>query len=125
MMIFVNEAYKTEKLPKQAMIHLAQMLSPIAPHIAEELWEKLGFEGSVSYVAWPQYDVSLTVDSEVEIVVQVSGRIADRFNIPADLDEAGMQALALESEKVKELIEGKTIRKIIAVKGKLVNIVAN
>ncbi len=125
MMIFVNEAYKTETLPKEAMANLVQMLSPIAPHIAEELWEKLGFTGSVSYVAWPQYDVSLTVDSEVEIVVQVSGKIADRLNIPADLDEAGMQALALESEKVKELIEGKTIRKIIAVKGKLVNIVAN
>jgi leucyl-tRNA synthetase len=125
MMIFVNEAYKTESLPKQAMVHFVQMLSPIAPHIAEELWEKLGFTGSVSYVAWPQYDVSFTVDSEVEIVVQVSGKIADRLNIPADLDEAGMQALALESDKVKELIEGKTIRKIIAVKGKLVNIVAN
>jgi leucyl-tRNA synthetase len=125
MMIFVNEAYKTESLPKQAMVHFVQMLSPIAPHIAEELWEKLGFAGSVSYVAWPQYEISFTVDSEVEIVVQVSGKIADRLNIPADLDEAGMQALALESEKVKELIEGKTIRKIIAVKGKLVNIVAN
>jgi leucyl-tRNA synthetase len=125
MMIFVNEAYKTETLPRQAMVHFVQMLSPIAPHIAEELWEKLGFTGSVSYVAWPQYDVSLTVDSEVEIVVQVSGKIADRLNIPTDLDEAGMQARALESVKVKELIEGKTIRKIIAVKGKLVNIVAN
>ncbi|TFE31631.1 leucine--tRNA ligase [Cohnella luojiensis] len=125
MMIFVNEAYKTETLPTEAMTHFVQMLSPIAPHIAEELWEKLGYAGSVSYVAWPQYDVSLTVDSEVEIVVQVSGKIADRMNIPADLDEAGMQALALESEKVKELIEGKTIRKVIAVKGKLVNIVAN
>ncbi|QJD83688.1 leucine--tRNA ligase [Cohnella herbarum] len=125
MMIFVNEAYKTEKLPKEALAHFVQMLSPIAPHISEELWEKLGYTGSVSYVAWPQYDVSLTVDAEVEIVVQVSGKIADRLNIPADLDEAGMQALALESEKVKELIAGKTIRKVIAVKGKLVNIVAN
>ncbi|BBI34775.1 leucine--tRNA ligase [Cohnella abietis] len=125
MMIFVNEAYKAETLPKEAMVHLVQMLSPLAPHIAEELWEKLGFEGSVSYVAWPQFDVALTVDSEVEIVVQVTGKIADRLKIPADLDEAGMQALALESEKVKELIKGKTIRKIIAVKGKLVNIVAN
>lgn len=125
MMIFVNDAYKTDTLPKQAMVNLVQMLSPIAPHIAEELWEKLGFEGSVSYVAWPEYDVSFTVDSEVEIVVQVSGKIADRIRIAADLDEEGMQALSLESEKVKALIEGKTIRKIIAIKGKLVNIVAN
>jgi leucyl-tRNA synthetase len=125
MMIFVNEAYKTESLPKEAMTHFVQMLSPIAPHIAEELWELLGNTGSVSYVAWPEYDVSLTVDAEVEIVVQVSGKIADRLNIAADLDEEGMQALALESEKVKELLAGKTIRKVIAVKGKLVNIVAN
>ncbi|WP_373231785.1 leucine--tRNA ligase [Cohnella sp.] len=125
MMIFVNEAYKTETLPKQAMVNFVQMLSPIAPHIAEELWEKLGYEGSVSYVAWPEYDVSFTVDAEVEIVVQVSGKIADRISIAANLDEAGMQTLALESEKVKALIEGKTIRKIVVVKGKLVNIVAN
>jgi leucyl-tRNA synthetase len=125
MMIFVNEAYKTDILPKQAMANFVQMLSPIAPHIAEELWEKLGFEGSVSYAAWPEYDVAFTVDSEVEIVIQVSGKIADRINIAADLDEAGMQALALESSKVKALIEGKTIRKVIVVKGKIVNIVAN
>jgi len=125
LMIFVNEANKTEKLPKEAMAHFVQMLSPIAPHIAEELWEKLGFMGSVSYEAWPQYDVAFTVDSEVEIVVQVSGKIAARLSIPADLDEAGMQELALQSEKVKELIAGKTIRKLIVVKGKLVNIVAN
>jgi leucyl-tRNA synthetase len=124
MMIFVNDAYKTDVLPKQAMAHFVQMLSPIAPHIAEELWEKLGYEGSVSYVAWPEYDMSLTVDAEVEIVVQVSGKIADRISIPADLDEAAMQELALNSEKVKALIEGKTVRKIIVVKGKLVNIVA-
>jgi len=125
MMIFVNEANKAETLPKQAMANFVQMLSPIAPHIAEELWEKLGFEGSVSYAAWPSYDVSLTVDAEVEIVVQVNGKIADRINIPADLDEAGMQAAALELDKVKTMIAGKTIRKVVAVKGKLVNIVAN
>ncbi|TVY00489.1 leucine--tRNA ligase [Cohnella terricola] len=125
MMIFVNEAYKTEVLPKQAMEHFVQMLSPIAPHIAEELWEKLGHSESVTYAQWPQYDVSLTVDAEVEIVVQVNGKIAERLKIAADLDEAGMQAQALESAKVQELIDGKTVRKVIAVKGKLVNIVAN
>ncbi|MFC5471636.1 leucine--tRNA ligase [Cohnella suwonensis] len=126
LMIFVNEAYKTETLPKQAMSDFVQMISPLAPHIAEELWEKLGNEaGSLSYAVWPAFDVALTVDSEVEIVVQVNGKIADRLNVPADLDEAGMQALANESEKVKELLAGKTVRKVIAVKGKLVNIVAN
>ncbi len=125
MMIFVNEAYKTEVLPKKAMEDFVQMLSPIAPHITEELWEKLGHSESVTYASWPQYDAALTVDAEVEIVVQVNGKIAERLKIAADLDEADMQAQALEAEKVQEAIAGKTIRKVIAVKGKLVNIVAN
>jgi leucyl-tRNA synthetase len=125
MMIFVNEAYKSETLPKKAMEDFVQMLSPIAPHISEELWQKLGHNGSVSYVPWPEFDPSLTVDAEVEIAVQVNGKIVDRVNIPSDLDEAGMQELALNLDKVKALTEGKTVRKIIAVKGKLVNIVAN
>jgi len=125
MMIFVNDAYKTEVLPKEALKHFVQMLSPIAPHIAEELWEKLGEQGSVSYAPWPAYDPSLVVDAEVEIVVQVNGKIADRVSIAADLDEAGMQAIAMDSEKVQALIAGRTIRKVVVVKGKLVNIVAN
>ncbi len=125
MMIFVNDAYKTEVLPKEAMKHFVQMLSPIAPHISEELWEKLGEQGSVSYAPWPAYDPSLVVDAEVEIVVQVNGKIADRVSIAADLDEAGMQAIAMDSEKVQAFIAGKTVRKVVVVKGKLVNIVAN
>ncbi|MBB6673945.1 leucine--tRNA ligase [Cohnella nanjingensis] len=125
LMIFVNEAYKAEALPKEAMAQFVQMLSPIAPHIAEELWEKLGHEGSVAYAAWPTYDPSLTVDAEVEIAVQVNGKIVERTAVAADLDETGLQDVALGLEKVKALIEGKTVRKIVAVKGKLVNIVAN
>ncbi|GGG55945.1 leucine--tRNA ligase [Paenibacillus radicis (ex Gao et al. 2016)] len=125
LMIFVNEAYKSESLPKKAMIDFVQMLSPLAPHIAEELWEKLGGAGSVSYEAWPQYEEAWTVDQEVEIVVQVNGKIVERLAIAADTNEADMERLAKENDKVRELIEGKTIRKVIAVKGKLVNIVAN
>jgi leucyl-tRNA synthetase len=123
LMIFVNEAYKTETLPLEAMKHFVQMLSPIAPHIAEELWEKLGGTESITYVPWPEYDEAWTIDDEVEIVVQVNGKIADRVKIPADLEEAKMQELALGLERVKELTAGKTVRKVIAVKGKLVNIV--
>ncbi|KIL37926.1 leucyl-tRNA synthetase [Gordoniibacillus kamchatkensis] len=123
LMIFVNEAYKTETLPLEAMRHFVQMLSPIAPHIAEELWEKLGGTESVTYVPWPQFDEAWTVDDEVEIVVQVNGKIADRVKIAADLEEAAMQELALGLDRVKELAAGKTVRKVIAVKGKLVNIV--
>ncbi|WP_139994288.1 leucine--tRNA ligase [Paenibacillus paridis] len=125
LMIFVNEAYKTEVLPQAAMEQFVQLLSPIAPHIAEELWEKLGRTDSLTYAAFPTYEESWTVDQEVEIVVQVNGKIADRVSIAADMDVAEMESLAKELEKVQELIAGKTIRKVIAVKGKLVNIVAN
>ncbi|MCD1258451.1 leucine--tRNA ligase [Paenibacillus athensensis] len=123
MMIFVNEAYKTEHLPVAAMKNFAQMLSPIAPHLAEELWAKLGGTESVTYVPWPQFDEAWTVDNEVEIVVQVNGKIADRVTIARETDEAAMQELALELDKVKEATAGKTVRKVIVVKGKLVNIV--
>lgn len=125
LMIFVNEAYKTEVLPLAAMEQFVQLISPIAPHIAEELWEKLGHKDSLTYASFPTYEEAWTVDQEVEIVVQVNGKIADRISIAADMDVAEMESLAKEHEKVQELIAGKTIRKVIAVKGKLVNIVAN
>ncbi|WP_424766738.1 leucine--tRNA ligase [Paenibacillus sp. sgz302251] len=125
LMIFVNEAYKTDTLPSEAMEQFVQMLSPIAPHIAEELWEKLGRNDSLTYAAFPDFDKAWTVDQEVEIVVQVNGKIVDRVSIAADMDTTDMESLAKELEKVQELTAGKTIRKVIAVKGKLVNIVAN
>jgi leucyl-tRNA synthetase len=125
LMIFVNEAYKTDVLPKKALEHFAQLLSPLAPHLAEELWEKLGYSGSITYVPWPAYDEALTVDNEVEIAVQVNGKIIDRVMIPNDMEQDAMQALVQDLAKVKEAVSGKTIRKVIAVKGKLVNIVAN
>lgn len=125
MMIFVNEAYRADTLPKKALADFVQMLSPIAPHLAEELWERLGMEGSVSYAAWPAFDVAYTVDAEVEIVVQVNGKIIDRALVAADLDEENLQQAALALEKVQAAIAGKTIRKVVSVKGKLVNIVAN
>ncbi|MGO4181570.1 leucine--tRNA ligase [Paenibacillus sp. TAF43_2] len=125
LMIFVNEAYKTDVLPQAAMEQFVQLISPIAPHIAEELWEKLGRTDSLTYAAFPTFEEAWTVDQEVEIVVQVNGKIADRISIAADMDVAEMESIAKELEKVQELIAGKTIRKVIAVKGKLVNIVAN
>ncbi|MDQ0058408.1 leucine--tRNA ligase [Paenibacillus harenae] len=125
LMIFVNEAYKTEVLPREAMGQFLQMLSPIAPHIAEELWEKLGRAETITYSEWPKYEEAWTVDQEVEIVVQVNGKIVERLSIAADTETDEMERLAKELEKVQELIEGKTIRKVVAVKGKLVNIVAN
>ncbi|RUT36467.1 leucine--tRNA ligase [Paenibacillus zeisoli] len=123
LMIFINEAYKTDVVPREAAANFVQLLSPLAPHIAEELWQRLGHEESVTYVAWPSYDEAWTVDAEVEIVVQVNGKIVDRAKIAKDLDQAAMQEFTMELPNVKKAIEGKTIRKVIAVPGKLVNIV--
>ncbi len=124
MMIFVNEAYKADELPFEAMEHFVQMLSPIAPHIAEELWERLGHKETITYAPWPSYDEAWTVENEVEIVVQVNGKIVERTMISSDLNEQEMEQLALGLDKVKQATAGKTVRKVIAVKGKLVNIVA-
>ncbi|OXM86158.1 leucine--tRNA ligase [Paenibacillus rigui] len=123
LMIFINEAYKTDVLPKQAMEHFVQLLSPIAPHLAEELWEKLGHTESITYAAWPTYDEAWTVDNEVEIVIQVNGKIVERQSVSKDADEAALQELAMGLSKVQEAMAGKAVRKVIAVKGKLVNIV--
>ncbi|WP_199617450.1 leucine--tRNA ligase [Paenibacillus alkalitolerans] len=123
MMIFVNEAYKLETLPLEGMNQFVQLLAPIAPHISEELWEKLGHSGSISYVPWPEYDERWTVDDEVEIVVQVNGKIIERANVPADADETALREIAFGLPNVKEAMTGKEVRKVIAVKGKLVNIV--
>lgn len=123
LMIFINEAYKTEAIPKAAAEDFVQMLSPLAPHLAEELWERLGHQESISYEPWPVYDEAWTVDAEVEIVVQVNGKIVERTKISKDMDQAAMQEYSLGLPNVKQATEGKTVRKIIAVPGKLVNIV--
>lgn len=123
LMIFINDAYKAEELPHQAMENFVQMLSPLAPHIAEELWQRLGHEESITYVAWPTYDEALTVDDEVEIVVQVNGKIVQRIMIAKETDETAMQEKAMAEPAVQDAMSGKAVRKVIAVKGKLVNIV--
>jgi len=125
LMIFVNDAYKAERLPRKAMNDFLQLLSPIAPHIAEELWERMGHSDTITYEPWPEYDEAWTVDQEIEIVVQVNGKIVDRVKVAADAPEDELERLAKESARVQELTAGKTVRKIIVVKGKLVNIVAS
>jgi leucyl-tRNA synthetase len=123
LMIFVNEAYKTDILPIQAMRDFAQLLSPIAPHLAEELWSHLGGTTSITYMTWPKYQEQWTTDAEVEIVIQINGKIIERMSIPVDMDEATMEQQALQLAKVQQAIDHKTIRKVIVVKGKIVNIV--
>ncbi|EHS57040.1 leucine--tRNA ligase [Paenibacillus sp. Aloe-11] len=124
LMIFTNDAYKAELLPRAAMENFVQMLSPLAPHLAEELWQLLGHSDSITYAAWPAYDEAWTVDAEVEIVVQVNGKIVQRAKIAKDLDAKEMETFALSLDNVQQVLAGKTVRKVIAVPGKLVNIVA-
>lgn len=124
LMIFINEAYKTEELPRKAMENFVQLLSPLAPHLAEELWSRLGHSESITYVPWPKYEESWTKDAEVEIVVQVNGKIVERARIAPDMDQEAMKEHSLSLPNVKQALEGKSIRKLIAVPGKLVNIVA-
>ncbi|MBH0163513.1 leucine--tRNA ligase [Fictibacillus sp. 7GRE50] len=125
LMVFVNEANKQEVLPKDFMQGFVKMLSPIAPHICEELWEMLGGEGSIAYASWPVWDEAQLVENEVEIVVQVNGKLKAKMTIAANISGSDMEEAALKDESVQQSIEGKTIRKVITVPGKLVNIVAN
>ncbi|TYS69138.1 leucine--tRNA ligase [Sutcliffiella horikoshii] len=125
MMVFINEAYKADTIAKDYVEGFVKMLSPVCPHIAEELWEKLGNEGTITYEAWPTFDESKLVEDEIEIVVQVNGKLKAKLYVPSDATREKMEEIALADDTVKESIEGKTVRKVIAVPGKLVNIVAN
>lgn len=125
MMVFINDCYKQDHINKSYVEGFLKMLSPIAPHISEELWQKLGHADTVTYEEWPVFDEALLVDNEVEIVIQVNGKLKDKVKVSKDLTKDEMEAVALDNDKIKEAIEGRTIRKVIAVPQKLVNIVAN
>jgi leucyl-tRNA synthetase len=124
MMIFINEAYKQERLPKKLMQDFLIILAPFAPHIADELWSLMGNSGSLfSSAQWVKYDPALTVMNEAEVVVQVNGKIRAKFNAPTDMPENELKALAHAEPNVKVHVEGKQIVKEIVIKNKLVNIV--
>ncbi|MGO4941763.1 leucine--tRNA ligase [Ruoffia tabacinasalis] len=125
MMIFLNEAKDVDVLPIQFVEGFVKLLAPIAPHLAEEIWEKLGHTESISEEAWPTFVEELTVDDQVEIVIQVMGKLVTRLDIDVDLDKEVVEELALSQESVQEAVKGKTIRKVIVVPNRLVNIVAN
>jgi len=125
MMIFINAFSGNAKpLPREAAETYVLLLAPFAPHLCEELWERLGHDTTLAYAPWPAYnDEYLKVD-EVEILVQVLGKPKARVMMPAGADEATMQQLALEQDAVRDALAGKTIRKVICVPGRLINIVA-
>ncbi|MEX1475791.1 MULTISPECIES: leucine--tRNA ligase [Enterococcus] len=125
LMVFVNEANKVDALPYEYVEGFVQLLAPIAPHIGEELWQILGNEESLTYVSWPTYDEAALVEDEVEVVFQVNGKLRGKQNVARGLSKEELEQIAMNHEAVKEFIEGKTVRKVIAVPDKLVNIVAN
>ncbi|MFL2100195.1 leucine--tRNA ligase [Desemzia sp. FAM 23989] len=126
LMVFVNEAYKAEALPVEYIKGLIQLLAPIAPHLGEELWQKVTqSQEGISYAAWPTYDEKYLQKDEVEVVFQVNGKLRSKVQVSKEISKDDMEKLAMADEKVQQYIEGKNIRKVIVVPGKLVNIVAN
>jgi len=123
MMIFVNHLSKQTVRPKAVIEKFVLILAPFAPHIAEELWERLGHTEILAYESWPEYDKELIKEKEIELAVQVNGKIKDRIVVSADADEEQIKQKALSSKKVIAAMAGKEPKKIIVIKSRLVNIV--
>ena len=121
MMIFINQAYKENVLPKKYAEGFLQLLNPVAPHITEELWNKLGHNESIAYEPWPTYDEEKTKSNNINLPIQINGKLRATIDIPVDEDESKIKELAHEA--VKEKLEGKTIVKEIYVKNRIYNIV--
>jgi leucyl-tRNA synthetase len=126
MMIFVNEVYKEQRISKDQARGFLKLLNPIAPHITEELnKEVLKSHEELIYSDWPTYDEAYLVLDEVEIVVQVNGKVRAKFNAKTDMDQEELKKISLEQPNVAKHLEGLTIRKVVMIPNKLVNIVAN
>jgi len=123
MMTLVHEIQKTEVRPREAVETLVLILSPFAPHLGEELWERLGHEAPIVRVPWPTWDEALCVENEVEVVIQVNGKVRDQVKVPLDTPEEELERLARENEKVRKHLGGRDPRKVIVVKNRLVNVV--
>ncbi len=123
LMIFINECYKQDELPKEYMEGFVKMFSCFAPHMGEELWEKLGYTETLSYEPWPICDESKLVLNEKEVVVQVNGKLRGKFIVSSDTEDEELKKMALDIENVQLFIDNQPVRKIIVVKGRLVNIV--
>jgi leucyl-tRNA synthetase len=130
MMVFVNGFTNLERIPVTAMRTLLVLLNPFAPHLTSELWEKLGAKfrvepTEITQQPWPNYDEALLMEAEVEIVVQINGKMRARLKVATDASEETLKAAALALPKIAEAIAGKEIRKMVIVPNKLINIVTN
>ncbi len=123
MMIFINELYKADKISKNIISTFVLLLSPYAPHLAEELWQRLGNQNSLAFEKWPVYDEQLTKASLITVAFSVNGKVRSKKEVENDLQEKDLEQIALDDESVKKHIFGKEIIKIIIVKNKMVNIV--
>jgi leucyl-tRNA synthetase len=123
MMILVNALEKEEKISKEQYEKLLIILSPFAPHITEELWEGVGHKKSIFKESWPKYDPELIKDETINLIIQVNGKLRDSLEVSADISEEEAKEKALNSEKIKKWTEDHEIKKVIFVKGKLINIV--
>jgi len=123
MMMFLNHLEARKSVTPEVLEAFVKMLSPFAPHLADELWEKFGKKTLLLEEAWPDYDAALAADEEVTLVIQVNGKVRDKLVVPAGLGEKDLEARALESEIVQEWVKGKKVVKVVVARGKLVNIV--
>ena len=123
MMIFVNEVMKREQRPRKLLEPFLLLVAPFAPHIAEELWSRLGHPKSLAYEQWPAYDPALLLRNTVEVVLQVNGKLRGKISVDVDLSGKDLEALALADENVRRHTEGKNVLKVITVPNKLVNVV--
>jgi leucyl-tRNA synthetase len=126
MMIFVNAFIPQggTAVPISALRTFLVLLNPFAPHLTSELWEQLKLGGAITGQSWPGYDESFLVEDEIEIVLQVNGKVRDRVTVALDATDADLEAAARANPKVQNALEGKTIRKVVVVPKKLVNVVA-
>ena len=120
-----NQLVQLPALPRQVAQTAVLLLSPMAPHICEELWQKLGHDQSLAYETWPVYDPALLVEETVEYPIAINGKVRGRFTVAADADDDALEAAARADEHVAAMIEGKTVRKVIVVKGRMVNFVVS
>lgn len=123
MMIFVNEANKNPNIPREYLEGFVKLLSPLAPHLAEELWEMLGHHNTITYESWPIFDEAKTIEQKITMVVQINGKVRDKLEVEVNMDAEEIKKLALSSKRVQENLAGGEIKKIIVVPNKLVSIV--